>query len=133
MKLNLLYAAIIMLLLTVGTGGCSKEEPNYEDCFSSIISGEYEKDGPWKLYVYENGKPLDNYGYVRFDSKLLEKADFRFVNILPGESTREFRDIPLVETQEGYTFRIDYVRKKKKIIISGIVTFGEMKVDLKTN
>lgn len=55
------------------------------------------------------------------------------MNILPGESTREFRDIPLVETQEGYTFRIDYVRKKKKIIISGIVTFGEMKVDLKTN
>lgn len=79
MRLKFLTFIILSLLLAVGAGSCSEEKYNPEDYVSSVLSGEYKKDGLWQLYVTENGKPLNDYGSVRFDSKYLKEADFTFI------------------------------------------------------
>lgn len=133
MKAKLIIFISLSLLLAMAASGCSKDEPNPEDYFTSILSGEYSKNGLWKLYVTENGTPLDNYGYVRFESKYMTEANLKFVNIIPGEATKEFKNIPITDTEEGVVFRIEYVHKKTSILITGIVNLGTMKIDLKTN
>lgn len=130
MKTKLLFA-IVSLLLTMGVCSCSDKKYDPEDYITSILSGEYEKEGMWELTVSINGTALDNYGYVRMDSKYLEDADFKFVDIIPGESIKEYKNIPLVSTEDGLSFTIKDIQNDKTIIITGIVTFGKMSVDIK--
>lgn len=111
-------------------GGCSKTDYNQDDYITSILSGDYEKEGLWKLFVSENGVTRDDYGYVRFDSKNLKEGDFRFVNVIPGEPEKTFNNIPLSETENGWTFSIEFLQDETKIEIKGIISFGEMKIDL---
>lgn len=128
MKTNLFILIVLSLLMAMGAGSCSNDDkPDYG---TSIFSGEYGKDGLWELYVTLNDEPLDNYGYVRFNSKEMKNADFRFVDVIPGEHRKEFKNIPLTGTEEGFNFSIDYDWKGSKIIISGLVEFGKMTVNI---
>ncbi len=130
MKTRIFTFVIISLLLAIGTGSCSKNEINPEDYTTSLLSGEYGKNQLWKLNVTVNGEPTEDYDYVRFDSKILKDGDFRFVNVIPGEKRKEFKDIPLTATEEGMTFTIEYEKNKKLVIINGIVGLGEMTVNI---
>ena len=51
--------------------------------------------------------------------------------IIPGESIKEYKNIPLVSTEDGLSFTIKDIQNDKTIIITGIVTFGKMSVDIK--
>lgn len=130
MKTRIFTFVIISLLLAIGTGSCSKNEINPEDYTTSLLSGEYGKNQLWKLNVTVNGEPTEDYDYVRFDSKILKDGDFRFVNVIPGEKRKEFKDIPLTATEEGMTFTIEYEKNKKPVTIKGIVALGEMTVNI---
>lgn len=130
MKTKFVVLIILSLILTVGTGSCSKNDFNPEDFVTSWLSGEYGKKQFWKLNVTVNGESTDDYDYVRFDSKILKDGDFRFVNVIPGESKKEFKDIPLTVTEEGVSFTIEYVKNDSSIGIKGIVTPGEMTVNI---
>ena len=130
MKTRIFTLIIISLLLAMGTGSCSKNEFNPEDYTTSLLSGEYGKKQFWKLNVTVNGEPTEDYDYVRFDSKILKDGDFRFVNVIPGEKRKEFKDIPLTATEEGMTFTIEYEKNKKPVTIKGIVGLGEMTVNI---
>lgn len=130
MKTRIFTLIIISLLLAIGAGSCSKNEFNPEDYATSLLSGEYGKKQFWKLDVTVNGEPTEDYDYVRFESKLLETGDFRFVNVIPGEKRKEFKDIPLTATEEGITFTIEYEKNKKPVTIKGIVGLGEMTVNI---
>ncbi len=132
MKAKFITLILLSLLLSLTTSGCSKDEPNPEDYFTSILSGEYSKEGLWKLYVTENGSPINDYGYVRFESKYLTEANFKFVNIIPGEATKEFKNIPLTDTEDGFVFKIEITEKHTSMEITGIVSLGVMRIDLKT-
>lgn len=127
MKTKFVLTAL-SLILSIGLVGCSDNDYDPEDYVTSLLSGEYEKDGMWKLYVTVNGTPLEKYGHVRFDSKYLKEADLRFVDIIPGESLKEYNKIPLTEVEDGYSFKIDDSLNGTPIIVSGIVTFGKMTV-----
>lgn len=125
---KLFIFTVLSLLMVMGAGGCSNDDkPDYG---TSIFSGEYGKDGLWELYVTVNDESLDNYGYVRFDSKEMKDAYFRFVDVIPGEHRKEFKNIPLTATEEGFKFSIDYDRAGSKIIISGLLEFGKMTVNI---
>ena len=130
MKTRIFTFVIISLLLTMGTGSCSKNEFNPEDSVTSWLTGEYGKNQFWKLDLTVNGEPTEDYDYVRFESKLLETGDFRFVNVIPGEKRKEFKDIPLTATEEGMSFTIEYVKNDNPVVINGIVTLGEMTVNI---
>jgi len=130
MKTRIFTFVIISLLLAIGTGSCSKNEINPEDYTTSLLSGEYGKNQLWKLNVTVNGEPTEDYDYVRFESRLLDTGNFRFVNVIPGEKRKEFKDIPLTATEEGMTFTIEYEKNKKLVIINGIVGLGEMTVNI---
>lgn len=130
MKTKFILLTIISLLLAIGSGSCSKEEDDPDKYITSWLTGEYKKGGLYKLIVNENGKPLENYGSVRFDSKYLKDADIIFYDVIPGEKKREFKNVPLHEAEEGITFTIDYARGDKPITITGIVTLGEMAVEI---
>ena len=130
MKTRIFTFVIISLLLAIGTGSCSKNEINPEDYTTSLLSGEYGKNQLWKLNVTVNGEPTEDYDYVRFESKLLETGDFRFVDVIPGEKRKEFKNIPLTATEEGMTFTIEYEKNKKPVTIKGIVGLGEMTVNI---
>ena len=130
MKTRIFTLVIISLLLAIGAGSCSKNEINPEDYTTSLLSGEYGKNQLWKLNVTVNGEPTEDYDYVRFDSKILKDGDFRFVNVIPGEKRKEFKDIPLTATEEGMTFTIEYEKNKKPVTIKGIVDLGEMTVNI---
>lgn len=127
MKPKIISFIILSLLLTMGLGSCSKKEFNPEDSITSLLSGEYGKVAR-KLEITVNDKPLDTKGYIRFDSKYLNFADFRFLDIIPGESTKEFKNIPLQQKYEGLVFAIKY--KKKKMVISGVIRSEEMIVNI---
>lgn len=131
MKTKLLTLILFSLLMAMGMSSCSKNDFDPDDCFTSILTGEYEKSGLYHLYVTKNGVPLDDYGYVRFESKDLIVADFRFVKVIPGVSKKEFKNVPLIGTEEGFTFTIEYTKKNKTVSITGIVNFGEMSIDIK--
>ncbi len=129
MKTKLLSFAIITMLFTMVLGSCSNNDYNPEDYITSMLSGEYGKGG-YKLILTQNGNPVETKGYVRFDSSLLQTGNFRFVDVIPGESKKEFKDVPLTSNDEGVLFTINYEKKGKTIVISGIINFGEMKVNL---
>ena len=59
MKTKLLFA-IVSLLLTMGVCSCSDKKYDPEDYITSILSGEYEKEGMWELTVSINGTALDH-------------------------------------------------------------------------
>lgn len=118
------------MITCIGIGGCSKSENDIDNSITSILSGEYGKGDIWDLNVTVNGEPLQNYDYVRFDSKTLETADFLFVNVIPGESKREFKNIPLKTNEDGLMFSIDYIKSGKEVSISGSVWFGNMSVNI---
>lgn len=132
MKTKFLTFIILSLLLAIGTSGCSNDEPDPEKYYTSLLTGEYGKDGAWELYVTKNGTSANNYGYVRFESKSLETADFIFTDVIPGEAKKEFKDIPLTETEKGFVFRIEITQKRTSMEITGIVSLGVMRIDLKT-
>lgn len=121
---------IFTLLLVMGINSCSKNEYDPEDYITSLLSGEYKKYGIWKLYVTINGSAIEDYGYVRFDSKYLKEADFKFVDIIPNEHVKEYKNIPLLGTEEGCAFTIEDTINEKVIVITGVVSLGEMKINL---
>lgn len=123
---------LFSLLLTIGISSCSNHDFDPNDYTTSILSGDYEKTGAYKLYVTENGEPLSDYGSVRFDSKDLKEANIRFVKVIPGVASKEFKSIPLVGTDDGITFTIDFDNNGKAIVIKGIVDLGKMTVDIKS-
>lgn len=122
---------LFSLLLTIGISSCSNHDFDPNDYITSWLSGDYEKDGVYKLYVMENGEPLSDFGSIRFDSKDLKEADIRFDKIIPGVASKEFKNIPLVDTDDGITFEIEYENSGKTIVITGIVNPGKMTVDIK--
>lgn len=125
------FSGILTVLLMIGTAGCTKNnEYDPEDYVTSTLSGEYSKDGAWKLYVTVNGEPVDEYGFVRFDSKYLKVGEFKFIEVIPNQNIRVFKDIPLTLTNEGYTFVIDDIDQTCQITISGSVVFGKMTVNI---
>lgn len=128
MHLKLFIIVLISALLSAGMGSCSKEEINPDDYATSILSGEYSKSGLWKLNVSLDGVQLENYGSVKFSSKMMDKGDFTFINVIPGVGSKEFKDIPLAESESGYGFIINYTDKNNNFRISGFVNFGEMSV-----
>lgn len=129
---QLIMVITLSILLLMGATGCSNnDEPNPDDYTTSLLSGDYEKNGLWKLFVSENGEQLDDYGHVRFDSKDMEEGNFRFVNIIPGEPEKSFNNIPLSITDEGVEFTIEYIQNNKSVIITGVITYGKMEVNIK--
>lgn len=132
MRTKILMKILFSLLLAIGVSSCSNHDFDPNDYITSWLSGDYEKDGVYKLYVTENGEPLSDFGSVRFDSKDLKEADMRFVKVIPGVASKEFKSIPLVDTDDGITFEIEYDNSGKTIVITGIVTPGKMTVDIKS-
>lgn len=125
----ILISALIMM---VGIGGCSNNKDfDPDDYVTSLLSGEYKKGGMWTLTVTVNGEPMENYGYVRFDSKYLTEGDFRFVNVIPGESRKEFKNVSLTSEEIGLRFLIEYFKTNEKVKITGVIAPGEMVVDIK--
>lgn len=131
MKTDFLKILILTLLISIGIGGCSKKDIDSDDYITSMLSGDYSNGGLWKLNVTVNGEPIQNYDKVRFDSKDLTVGDFQFVNVIPGESKKEFKDVPLTATEEGIAFTINYTKSKENIEITGIVDLGTMTVNIK--
>ncbi len=76
---NLFCILAVILAIVAGISSCSKNKYDPEDYITSLLSGEYKKDGMWKLHVSLNGDPLENYGYVRFESKYISKIGILFI------------------------------------------------------
>lgn len=123
------FSGLLFLITSIAVPGCSNHEFDPEDYTQSLISGEYGKGKYWNLITILNGDTVKTDGFVRLDTKSQE-ADFRFVNVIPGESSKEFYKIPLISAHNRLAFTIDYTRKSDSIHISGTVTFGEMTVDM---
>lgn len=114
-------------LITLGVTSCSSSDINPEEYTYSILTGEYGIGSPYKLYVTENGETIENYGYVRFEAKPeLKEADFRFVDVITGQSRMEFKNVPLTPTEEGYYFLIT----SDRTVISGYINFGAMSITI---
>ena len=128
---NLFCILAVIIALVAGVCSCSKNEYNPEDYVTSLLSGDYQKDGMWKLHVTLNGDTLENYGYVRFDSKYMDVGTFRFVDVIPGISNIEYEKVPLKTTEKGFTFTISDDNNGNDFSIEGIVSFGEMTANLK--
>lgn len=120
----------IFFTITVIVAGCSNKDYNPEDYYQSLLSGEYGKGTLWTLNTILNGDTIHTDGYVRFDSKYLKEGDFRFVNVIPGESSKVFKNVELSATERGCSFVIDYPRHTDAIHITGTVSLGEMTVDM---
>lgn len=116
--------------MTVGISGCSKEKFDPTDTVTSIFSGDYGNSGLWDLVVTVNGEQIENHGHVRFDSKLMKEGNFKFIDVIPGESTKEFKNVPLVETDKGMSFKIEYTQFDKPVVITGLIILGKMTVDI---
>ena len=126
-----IVAALSQLLMLIFLTECSTNEFDPSDTMTSLLSGEYGKGKLWKLTTTVNGDSITSDGFVWFQSKYQsEDADFRFVNVIPGESSKEFKSVPLAPTDDGLSFTIDYNQKTENVRISGLVTFGEMTVDI---
>ena len=128
---NLFCILAVILAIVAGISSCSKNKYDPEDYITSLLSGEYKKDGMWKLHVSLNGDPLENYGYVRFESKYMEVGTFRFVDVIPGFPMWNMRRYSLKMTEEGSAFTITDNNSGNDFTIEGIVSFGEMTVNLK--
>lgn len=120
----------MLLIVHLSLIGCSNNDYNPEDYYTSLLSGEYGKGKFWTLNTIFNWDSIQTNGFVRFDSKDLKEGDFQFIDIIPEDSYKEFKNVELSATQEGMTFSIDYVRNANNIRISGIITLGEMTVDM---
>lgn len=131
MKFKCLTIFLLSCLMSMAISGCSKDEPNPEDYTTSVLSGEYGKDGLWKLKVYENDQEINKTGYVSFSSKDLKNGDFIFVNIIPESNRKEFHNIPLSSTGNGVSFKIEDNENKPPVEITGEISLGEMVVKLK--
>ena len=132
MKTKLISVVILAILMVIGVGGCSKgKDYNPDDYLTSILSGDYGNARLWDLKVTLNDEPISDYGYVRFDSKNLEVGDFRFVNVIPGVSNKEIKNITLTATEEGMSFSIEYDKDTTHIVINGVVSFQVMTVNIK--
>ena len=131
MKAKTISLIVLAILMVIGIGGCSKgKDYNPDDYLTSILSGDYGNGRLWDLKVMLNDEPISDYGYVRFDSKNLEVGDFRFVNVIPGVSKKEFKNIPLTATEEGMSFSIEDEQNATPVLISGVVNFGTMTVNI---
>ena len=132
MKTKIFNLILVTFLFTLGISSCSNHDFNPEDYVSSILSGEYGKGG-YHLYVTENGEEKEISGYVRFTAKNLEieKGDFIFVDVLPDESKKEFKDIPLIPTEEGFIFSMEYIKKNKTVVITGTLDYGLMTINIR--
>lgn len=128
-QLVIIYLFSLFTLVFV-TFGCSKNDNDPEDYYQSLLSGEYGKGKYWTLNTILNGDTIKTDGFVRFDSKDLTEGDFRFVDVIPGESYKEFKNVDLSASDEGVAFSIEYTRKADNVYITGIVSFGEMTVDM---
>lgn len=126
---NTLVIGILLTIISFVTA-CSNNDYNPDDYFQSLLSGEYGHDRFWTLTTILNGDTIQTEGFVRFDSKYLKEADFRFVDVIPGESFKEFKNVELSDGDTGVKFTIDYPRKNNNIQIYGTVTLGEMTVDM---
>ena len=132
MKTKTISLVVLAILMVIGIGGCSKgKDYNPDDYLTSILSGEYGNEKGWDLKVTVNDEQIDDYGYVRFDSRNLEVGDFSFVKVIPSESKKDFKNIPLTATEDGITFSIEYTKNTAPIIITGVVNFGSMIVNIK--
>lgn len=122
----------IFCLLTIIISGCSKHEFDPEDYTMSLLSGEYHKDSSYNnLKVYVNNKPIDNFDKVAFHAKAdLKEATINFINVIPEESIKEFKDVPLEITDNGVEFKIEYTSNKIPIVIKGILTWGTMTINI---
>ena len=131
MKTKIFNIILVTVLFTMGISSCSNHDFNPEDYVSSILSGEYGKGG-YQLDVTENGEPIEFTGHVRFNTKDLDlnRGDFIFVDILPGESKKEFKDIPLIPTEEGFIFSMEYIKKNKTVVITGTLDYGLMIINI---
>lgn len=131
MKTKIFNLIMVTILFSIGLSNCSNDEFNPEDYVESILSGDYGKGG-YRLDVTENGEPMEITGHVRFDSKdpSLKKGNFIFVDILPGESKKEFKDVPLDSTDNIIDFSMEYNKNGENIIITGSLEFGLMKIDI---
>ena len=121
---------LLYIVLALGLSSCSKDEPHPEDYIYSILSGEYSKDGMWKLHVYDNNDPVSDFGSVKFLSKDMTVADVTFIDVLPGNNRQEFKNLPLSLTSEGYIFTAEDNTSGKTISVTGTVSLGEMTIRL---
>lgn len=135
MKFKFLNLIFVSILLAAGFSSCSNHDFDPEDYVVSILSGQYGKGG-FELIVTENSVPIEYSGYVVFHAKDLNvkmEADFNFVDILPGESKREFKNVKLYDSEEGILFTIDYEKDKNPIEITGTLFYGSMTININTN
>lgn len=110
--------------------GCSKEKFDPTDTVTSIFSGDYGKNGLWELSVSVNGEQIENHGYVNFDSKQMKDGNFKFFDVIPGESIKEFNNVPIIDTDKGMSFKIEYSQSAKTVVITGLIILGKMTVDI---
>ena len=131
MKTKIFNLIMVTILFAIGFSSCSNHDFNPEDYVSSTLSGEYGK-GSYHLDIIENGEPIEFTGHVRFYTKDLDlnKGDFIFIDILPGESKKEFKDIPLIPTEEVFIFSMEYIKKNKNVVITGTLDFGLMTINI---
>ncbi|MCH5234886.1 MAG: hypothetical protein J1E16_06300 [Muribaculaceae bacterium] len=135
MKFKFLNLIVVSILLATGFSSCSNHDFDPNDYVVSILSGKYGKGG-FELIVTENSVPIEYSGYVVFHAKDLNvkmEADFNFVDILPGESKREFKNVKLYDSEEGILFTIDYEKDKNHIEITGTLFYGSMTININTN
>ena len=135
MKFKILNLIFVSILLAAGFSSCSNHDFNPDDYVVSILSGQYGKGG-YELILTENSLPIEYTGYVVFHAKNLDvkmEADFDFVDILPGESKKEFKNVKLYDMGEGIAFSIDYEKDKNPIEITGNLIFGSMTININTH
>ena len=132
MKTKTISSVVLAILIVIGIGSCSKEY-NPDDYIISFIDGEYGKDESRELNVTINDQPLQDYGYVKFEMKNSERvADIRFVNVIPGESEREFEKVPITSNDRGNpVFTIEYTQESTPMVIRGEIDGFTMTVNIK--
>lgn len=130
MKTKLFTLIVSAILIIIGATGCSNHDFNPDDYTDSYyFSNTYGIDGTI-LNVSENGIHVECSGCVRFQLKKDSKGDFDFVDVLPGESSKKYTDIPLASTEEGMTFEIKDSRQSKPMTITGTIKTEIMTVNI---
>lgn len=122
MKTRILSYLIVAIAAIIGATGCSKNEIDPEDYYVSYISGTFEKNGNRVLEVIVNGEQIENYGSVILDAKMT-RCNLTFVNVIPGVEEKEFKNVPLTDTEDYLYFAIDGEISGKPIAISGKVRY----------
>ena len=61
----------------------------------------------------------------------MDVGTFRFVDVIPGISNVEYEKVPLKTTEKGFTFTISDDNDGNNFSIDGIVSLGQMTVNLK--